>query len=248
MIRVYHFTAACWALDDIKRRRIKIAEYHNCNDPFELGCYVGGNRERRLVLRLFKNDIRKAFGFVSFSHNWHNALLWSHYADCHKGMCLGFDLKDGLAQPVRYAKTRPFLPPQTTQNTATTLLLTKAHAWAYEEEWRVSASLNDRDPETGLCFYLFSDELRLREVIVGAHADESISERTVKDAVGDYRHRVAVRKARLGFSRFEVVTQRWGFSNPIERYPSSLASKYSKDVLTAAVEAGYSPPRNRASE
>jgi hypothetical protein len=36
--RLYHFTAARFALDDIRRTQLKIAQIADLNDPFELRC------------------------------------------------------------------------------------------------------------------------------------------------------------------------------------------------------------------
>jgi hypothetical protein len=34
--RLYHFTEAKHGLDDLRNRRLKIAQFNNLNDPFEL--------------------------------------------------------------------------------------------------------------------------------------------------------------------------------------------------------------------
>jgi len=36
MRRVYHFLSAHWALDDVHRKRVKISQFDELNDPFEL--------------------------------------------------------------------------------------------------------------------------------------------------------------------------------------------------------------------
>lgn len=241
-MRLYHYTTAQWALDDIRQRRIKIAEYHNCNDPFELGCFVG-SRKARLALRVSKDDIRKKWGFVSFSSDWRNTVLWSHYAEKHKGICLGFDLKrDEFAQKVLYPKVRPRFPDIPDEKTMATLLLCKAPGWAYEKEWRLSATLEDRDEGTGLCFYNFNDDFRLREVIVGSAANDGLTEEVVRAAIGDYPHQVLVKKGRLGFKRFEVVSQKRGFKDPVKEYPANFKGKYPDELLKAAAEVGYEFP------
>ena len=35
-------------------------------------------------------------------HKAANILMWSHYGDRHKGICLGFDVADELTRPVEY--------------------------------------------------------------------------------------------------------------------------------------------------
>lgn len=40
----------------------------------------------------FKNQ-DTYYGILSLSLSWNSILNWSHYADCHRGFCVGFDLK-----------------------------------------------------------------------------------------------------------------------------------------------------------
>jgi hypothetical protein len=35
-MRLYHYLEANWALDDIRRRRLKVSYIPNMNDPYEL--------------------------------------------------------------------------------------------------------------------------------------------------------------------------------------------------------------------
>lgn len=68
-------------------------------------------------------------------------LMWSHYADSHKGICLRFKTDDkpfSTAIPVRYDKQRPRINPLVDKNEGFALAtLTKADYWAYEDEWRI---------------------------------------------------------------------------------------------------------------
>ncbi len=81
-----------------------------------------------------------------------NRLMWSHYADSHRGFCIEYDfnsMKDEvLPFPIIYSETRPLIPwkaaidhTQESMEAATadlTLgLLTKDKSWEYENEWRV---------------------------------------------------------------------------------------------------------------
>lgn len=81
-----------------------------------------------------------------------NRLMWSHYADSHRGFCIEYDfnsLKDEvLPFPIIYSENRPLVPwkaaidhTQESMEAATadlTLgLLTKDKSWEYENEWRV---------------------------------------------------------------------------------------------------------------
>jgi hypothetical protein len=48
--RLYHFTAAKFALDDLQHARLKIAQISDLNDPFELRCMdTSGEPEMRVA-------------------------------------------------------------------------------------------------------------------------------------------------------------------------------------------------------
>ena len=74
-----------------------------------------------------------------------NILMWSHYADNHKGICLlEFARNNPLichARPVRYRKEYPEWTPHAIMDGNTIEpVLTKARDWCYEREFRIIAS------------------------------------------------------------------------------------------------------------
>jgi hypothetical protein len=82
-------------------------------------------------------------GVVSLSARPDNTLMWAHYANDHKGMCLEFDTTDKLfhgARPVAYSSNAPKYILDAHDANAEAFLLSKEIKWAYEEEWRIVAS------------------------------------------------------------------------------------------------------------
>lgn len=82
-------------------------------------------------------------GICCFAGNQDNLLLWAHYTDSHKGICLKFDL---LADPaffitplkVIYQGNYPVYNHLRNQKDLIDLLVkTKGNVWAYEQEVRV---------------------------------------------------------------------------------------------------------------
>lgn len=90
--------------------------------------------------------------------DYKNRLMWSHYAEGHKGFCIEYDfscdsktLSDLLVLPVVYSKERPKFPwnvalakdkesdeiKSAGARTMIRSLLTKDEAWNYEDEWRI---------------------------------------------------------------------------------------------------------------
>jgi hypothetical protein len=70
-------------------------------------------------------------------------LMWSHYANAHRGVCLVFDAKNpiiGKARRVEYPDHYPAVPDRLApENFVTNSFLNKAEYWGYEREYRVIA-------------------------------------------------------------------------------------------------------------
>lgn len=87
-IRLYHFMPAKYLYDMLAKDEVKIAIPEECNDPLEF--MPAGEME--------EGDFsRSQGGFISFSAKFSSSLMWAHYADAHRGVCLEFTfpLNDG---------------------------------------------------------------------------------------------------------------------------------------------------------
>ena len=133
-------------------------------------------------------------------------VIWAHYSDRHKGICLGFDVPDDVARRVEYVTARFPFPESPTMADSDRMLWTKFDNWAYEEEIRVWAALDEH--EGGIYYKDFDDNLRLIEVIAGAEC--SVPEHAFQRALKPFPSVMPV-KARAGFKKFEVVTDKLGF-------------------------------------
>ena len=131
--------------------------------------------------------------------------MWEHYADSHKGLCLGFELPNNgeAGQRVEYVEN-PIKLNYLNMRTANRILFTKYAHWQYEDEIRVWASLDEKSDDH--YFKEFDDDLRLQEVIVGPG--------TRFQNAGYFRLLESVKlvKARLAFDAFKVVQDESGLS------------------------------------
>jgi hypothetical protein len=123
-----------------------------------------------------------------FTEKLDSILLWSHYADGHKGLCLEFDThyfpfhnQQGLHRVI-YNRFYPALSPYDIIGSPTKLvdsLVTKAKIWEYEHEWRLiqdvdGVSLLEYDPRalTGIYFGCFmSDDQKKSIAKIPAKSD-----------------------------------------------------------------------------
>lgn len=211
-LRVYHFLPAYFAIDDLHKRQLKIARIDALNDPFELIGHSAADASTRKAFAKTKMDLAGKVGLLCFSRGWRNPVQWSHYADQHRGVCLGFDVPDRLLTAISYVRKRPLPDLSVLSGNGSAaraamlkILTTKFSRWRYEDEVRLFVRLEVPDP-CGLYFKPFDADLRLREVIVGAASTQS--RRDISDAIGAHVSDVTVRKARLAFRTFRVVEQR----------------------------------------
>jgi hypothetical protein len=209
-MRVYKFLNAHYGLQSLTERRIKISEIHDLNDPFELIPFNLKNPRHRQVMLNMRNQLAAdGRGLLCFSATWHDPVIWAHYSDKHRGICLGFEIPDNknLYKRVRYlAKRLPFPKNLYTSADAQDLLFIKYSNWAYEQEVRIWIQLPQ--PENGLYFCDFDETIQLKEVIVGAKC--GLSRNDLIQALGPLANSVTLTKARAGFTRFEIVLDQRG--------------------------------------
>jgi hypothetical protein len=198
----------------LPERRMKLSLFSDLNDPFELKPYALTDKLLRRVNQALEREYFGKKGILCFSDNWRSPVMWAHYADKHKGVCLGFDLGElngePLAHPVSYSSARLRFELDQTKDLlgidkqyVQALLYTKALEWSYEREYRVVASLEVRDDQTGYYYVDFGSQLQLREVIIGARNDIPVGQ--MAKLARNNGAPVQVLKARPGFHEFEVV-------------------------------------------
>lgn len=111
-----------------------------------------------------------------------NILMWSHYANNHRGVCLEFDTKNALfggAWEVQYSQYFPkFQFLDVHESDPMLALLHKSIVWKYEQEFRVVAHTQNGKAEYGdshLCIknnnFLRIPDNSLKSIIVGCQAD-----------------------------------------------------------------------------
>ena len=93
------------------------------------------------------NWIASQLGFACFSSSPYSTLMWSHYADAHKGFCLEFDrigyLRSDLCDKIKYTKDINFKASviKLIEDPLKFLkenLYVKREEWSYEREWRLA--------------------------------------------------------------------------------------------------------------
>jgi hypothetical protein len=210
-----------WALRTIDTRELRVGRLAQLNDRFEFLPAIEGLRADAPVDDLrerqekFKEDLHPKIGVLSFSSKPGEPTLWSHYADSHEGIALGFDILSNFLvfEKVDYPNPpkRPTFNLKNPDDAALEaylhkLMTTKALGWQIESEYRVLVHfhlLNCRC-ENGDYFLPISDTtFTLVDVILGYRCslDENYVDQTLRQR--GFKH-VHVVRAKLSVDTFEV--------------------------------------------
>ncbi|GGY45342.1 DUF2971 domain-containing protein [Pseudoduganella albidiflava] len=130
----------------------------------------GQQRIQQLHSRILAEEV----GVLCLSSERDHILMWSHYADCHKGICLRFDARAAFlreARPIGYEQRRELINPfrDRDEDMAAKTFLMKSRHWLYEGEWRAVRYEGPGPVE-------FAPEA-LTGIVLGANASKEAEER-----------------------------------------------------------------------
>lgn len=169
---------------EVKKKLSDIANW--ATDPSEDG--TEEEKENWQLKCAVEDELLKQLkGAFCMSTTYSNLLLWSHYGDQHKGICVGYDtnrnpvpqLKKVVYGGKRTIKTSVVCDAYLSENKRAVgqlekdFLLRKAKDWKYECEWRLIGPEGEQD-----------STLRLREVIFGIRCEASVRHAIVKALTG----------------------------------------------------------------
>lgn len=150
-------------------------------------------------------EVERSLLVACFSKRWDSVLMWSHYADAHKGVCFEFDMpEDSRFAKVRYSNKRSVLDVEAITRvvlaydflgikidpsdakliqTVMSPFLGKSLDWKYEKEIRCLASQKETDDvvsKSGKLWFLSLP--KITGVYLGCKMSEKESEEITKFA------------------------------------------------------------------
>ncbi|WP_316674863.1 DUF2971 domain-containing protein [uncultured Tolumonas sp.] len=142
------------------------------------------------------------FGIFCLSEIPDSILMWSHYADNHKGICLEFDVDLKLNNTLlavnyatKYPKVSIYDMGINLAKTTHSILATKSADWSYEKEWRYI--VNDKSDQ------LINNPFKLTSIIFGARSKSEDIE-TILEAV-KHNKDVSFKKATQSNTDYEML-------------------------------------------
>ena len=183
-VLLYRYLNAAAALKTIEARLFKVGRLRDFNDPFEWRMGITGVVPEaepfvNASMEAFIDDVHKWLGIFCISDTASEPVLWSHYADKHRGAALEVNYlvdPDKLIK-MRYTNERPVVDANRLHNpdgldeyllSRLNLLMTqKSPGWSYEREYRAFVDLvKDCEISAGLYFRRIPDNF-LTRVILG---------------------------------------------------------------------------------
>jgi hypothetical protein len=169
----------------------------------------GGDPVQRLLALDIEEELLRIYtrGIVSLAERATCPLMWSHYGDQHRGICLGYSVPDSAVdvRKIRYGGSRAVLASDVAamlagddvarQRVDEAVLLRKARPWAYEREWRLIGKQG-----------ALPSPLELQEVIFGMRCDSAVVYAVIQ-ALAPRSRQVRFHEIREQRSKF-VLTKR----------------------------------------
>lgn len=126
-----------YIVDIFLNQRLYSGSFRNLNDDLEGQFFSAAFQEIKRV-RLNPKE-KEHISVCSFSENYKNHLMWSHYADGHRGIAIGFEIDDSTytIEKVNYNGLVNFnyLPNKFLD--IKSVFLNKTKDFSYEEEFRI---------------------------------------------------------------------------------------------------------------
>lgn len=125
-------------VDIILKNRLYASKYTELNDPME-GQYLYRTGElNKRVLSKLKGEKDNLY-LCSLSRKCDNELMWSHYAEGHRGVAIGvlIDRYEYDVRPIQYTGPHYVQNENLANDTPIEILSHKLNVWSYEEEERV---------------------------------------------------------------------------------------------------------------
>lgn len=191
-------------LEAIEEGYLYCAAFGTLNDPME-GLFSTSRSLRESdshrAIRASVRDNKAHIGMCSFSEVQNHELMWAHYADQFRGICISYSLSKllkGLPKEVTfvrmfYNETEPTIHRTSDEpgQLAKMVLSYKNYRWLYEREWRMFAPL-------GKAYY--QDTRCVTRVYLGSRITDHD------------RHRIASKLQQLGINTRDMTIDKYSIS------------------------------------
>lgn len=215
---LYKYVSLNRVVDILDNHRLYLSDGTNFNDPFEITVTDKSTKTTRHI---------KGLHILSLTNSYRNKLIWSHYTDSHKGVCLTVQVPNYLVYPICYSTKRVYedsdidkLISLSTKSSKKSvdkdfsslsnnkkIAMLKDKKWLYEKEYRI---VFDKSDESGL---IFEDgkwfmSVKITNIYLGANFTKNASSIQTEIIEACKRNKVKIAQMVLSDSDYSVKVKR----------------------------------------
>ena len=135
---LYYIEITCKHRPDITQEELERNAQTIRNDPRFLRSKISE------FMATFSTQVAEQYRVYCLSSKPDHELMWAHYAEHHKGLCLGFTTKSPLFEETLKVDYRALYPSFDMVQADLSVLYIKSKSWRYEEEYRLVAQEESR--------------------------------------------------------------------------------------------------------
>jgi len=154
-------------------------------------------------------------GVACFTPHPDCMLMWSHYGDQHRGVCVGFDTELLLANAPRNSEGNPLyedivevkytsIRPKSGDRD---MYYKKSDEWKYENEYRIISTMKKGIPSWGAGVWNIPI-CAIKEVIIGARVPSDLKENII-NLIKTISFEIAIKIVVLHMERFELLIENY---------------------------------------
>lgn len=204
--------------DILDNHRLYLSDGKNFNDPFEITVTDKKNHRIRHI---------EGLHILSLTNSFRNKLIWSHYTDSHKGVCITVKVPNNVVYPICYSTKRIYEDSDIDNIISSSTKITKKSVekdfsllskdkkiayikdkkWMYEKEYRV---VFDKSDEEGLIYHdsKWFMSVKITNIYLGANFDRNKVETQRKIIEACKRNKVKITQMVLSDTDYSVKKKR----------------------------------------
>lgn len=204
--------------DILDNHRLYLSDGKNFNDPFEITVTDKKNHRIRHI---------EGLHILSLTNSFRNKLIWSHYTDSHKGVCITVKVPNNVVYPICYSTKRIYEDSDIDNIISSGTKITKKSVekdfsllskdkkiayikdkkWMYEKEYRV---VFDKSDEEGLIYHdgKWFMSVKITNIYLGANFDRNKIETQRKIIEACKRNKVKITQMVLSDTDYSVKKKR----------------------------------------
>jgi hypothetical protein len=195
---VYRYLSEQYGLQALQTRRWKVGRILELNDPIDCQPTLVNapgqisDDAHNAFARNYLSGIYDNMGIMCFSAQVTDPVIWTHYAEGHRGIALGFDIpngqnlhkvtypEDNRRMPLNYEELQGLRGTDKSDAAALEKILSdgftvKAKSWSYEQEYRRFANLS-QCKMIGPHYFHGLPLQHLRRVVIGVRSSITVAD------------------------------------------------------------------------